>query len=838
MHKSPAPRLCVAALLAPLLQAGTASAQAPIGPAAAPIDTVIVTGTAFKRRTFDAAYANSSISEEQIERYAPLNTVDLLGKLAGFVSEPSGGESGNNINVRGLPVTNFQFVPLLQDGLPVFQESQEDFLNADELMRVDLMTDHLEAVRGGTSPIYTSNAPGATVNFITRKGTPEPHGTVRGTLGDYGLVRFDGAWTGPVGHGWLLSMGGYYRFDDGLRKPGFTADRGGQFRFNLTRTLRQGELNLYAGRLADRTIFYLPVPLADPRAPGRSLSHLLDPRSGTLTSNDFRNVRIRTLDGTPGGAIDNEDLADGVYPRVNVVGASLDWRLAGGWTLQDKVRYTDGSVKFNALFSLTPPDDAAAFQAAQLDRARAAFGPAVDRLAYVLANARGPGGGRIPFDPAGTDGLVIRGGWWSVDTKFSNFMNDFRLSREWAGIGPGSHTLTGGLYFSDYRFRQSRLFNAMLMEMRDRPRALDLIALDRAGNTLGSVTENGFLDYGDNNDMGGAVDGTLWALYAADEWKLSKHLRLDGGVRHQSTRQHGYAVIRATQDLGNPATLADDNVGGPSGSVDRRHEHFRGTAWTLGGNYEFTPEFSAFARYTSSFRTPALSDIYLGATQAPAFNSSVRQAEFGTKHRFPGGAAYATVFWNRFKPLRDAALTVGPDGQVVSTDFVGTTENYGVEFEGTWRVVPKLELTGNLTLQNPRYKSLAELSTGRAIPGVEGNQIGRFPKVLGTFTPTLDFDLFGYQSKGYATVSYQGQRYVDSNNSTRLPAYTTLDAGLIVDLDSHLRLQVAGANLTNEIGLTEGNPRTDALEGQGTGNAIYARPIFGRTLRLSLTYNW
>jgi outer membrane receptor protein involved in Fe transport len=805
---------------------------------AATMETVVVTGTSQPRRRFDAAYAHSIITAPQIDVFAPLNAVELFGKLAGFASEPSGGEGGNNVNVRGLPVSNFLFVPILQDGLPVFQETQEAFLNADELTRIDLMTDRVESVRGGTSPIYTSNAPGATVNFITRKGTPAPHGMVRGTIGDYGLLRFDGAWTGPIGRGWLLSMGGYYRRDDGLRKPGFTADRGGQFRVNLTRTLRDGELNLYAGRLDDRTIFYLPVPLADPRAPGRSLSHLLDPRTGTLTSNDFRNVRIRTLDGTPGGAIRNEDLADGVYPRVTVVGASLDWRLANGWTLQDKVRYTDGSVKFNALFSLTPPDDAAAFQAAQLGRARAGFGPAVDRLAYVLANARGPGGSRVPFDPAGTDGLVIRGGWWSVDTTFSNFMNDFRLSREWTGIGPGSHTLTGGLYFSDYRFRQSRLFNSMLMEMRDRPRALDLIALDQAGNTLGSVTENGFLDYGNNSDMGGAVDGRLWALYVADEWKLSERLRLDAGVRHQSTRQDGYAVIRATRNLGDPATLADDNVGGPSSSVDRRREHFRGTAWTLGANYEFTPAFGTFARFTSSFRTPALSNIYLGATQAPAFNSSVRQAEVGTKHRFPGGAAYATVFWNRFKPLRGSALTVDPSGQVVSTNFVSTTENYGVEFEGTWRVVPRLELTGSLTLQNPRYESLADLSTGQAIPGVEGNQIRRFPKVFGSFTPTLDVDLFGYRSKGYATLSYQGKRYVDSNNSTRLPAYTTLDAGLIVDLDSHLRLQVAGSNLTNEIGLTEGNPRTDALVGQGTSDAIYARPIFGRTLRLSLTYSW
>ena len=175
---------------------------------------------------------------------------------------------------------------------------------------------------------------------------------------------------------------------------------------------------------------------------------------------------------------------------------------------------------------------------------------------------------------------------------------------------------------------------------------------------------------------------------------------------------------------------------------------------------------------------------------------------------------------------------------MVSTRFISTTQNYGIEFEGNWRVIPKLELAGNLTLQNPRYKNLTVLTTGQAIPGVEGNQIRRFPKLLASFSPTLDLDLFGRQGKVYATLSYQGKKFVDSNNSTRLPAYTTLDAGFIVDLDRHLRLQVTGSNLTNKIGLTEGNPRTDPLVGQGTTNAIYARPIFGRTLRLSLTYNW
>jgi outer membrane receptor protein involved in Fe transport len=98
--------------------------------------------------------------------------------------------------------------------------------------------------------------------------------------------------------------------------------------------------------------------------------------------------------------------------------------------------------------------------------------------------------------------------------------------------------------------------------------------------------------------------------------------------------------------------------------------------------------------------------------------------------------------------------------------------------------------------------------------------------------------MYSDAAKAYATLYYQGKRFVDSNNSTRLPAYTTLDAGLIVDLDQRLRVQVTGSNLTNEIGLTEGNPRTDLLLGQGSSTAIYARPLFGRTLRMSLTYSW
>lgn len=802
------------------------------------VETIVVTGTSLPRRRFDAAYANSTLSEQQIEVFAPLSTVDLFGKLAGFGSEPSGGEGGNNVNVRGLPSTNFLFIPILQDGLPVFQEAQEAFLNADELTRIDLMTDRVEAVRGGTSPIYTSNAPGATINIISKKGTREPQGTVRATWGNYGLTRFDAQWSGPVADDLLVSMGGFYRVDDGLRPTGFTANQGGQFQINVTRLIPGGEVTVYVNRLDDKTAFYLPIPLADPRNPSVSLSHLIDPRDGTLTSSDFQHARLRTLNGTPGGTTVDEDLSEGIHSKITMIGGSVDRKFGDGWIASNKVRYTDGTVKFNSLFSLTPPQDSNAFLAGQFSRAQAGFGSGVNRLAYTLANSRGPNGARISFDPSTTQGLVTEGGWWSVDTQISNFMNDFRLTKALSGIGPGNHEVTGGIYFSDYTFKQSRLFNTILLETRNRPRALDVLAFDSAGNMLGSVTENGFLNYGNNSDVGGHVDGQLWAVYVADEWQLTDRMRLDGGIRHQTARQSGYTRVRTTQNLGNPQTLADDNVGGPSGIIENRSERLSGTAWTLGINYDFSSQFGGFARYTSSFRTPTLANIYTGTTQTPAINSKVKEIEVGAKYRHQDFSVFATAFWNRFDPLLESTFTPNASGILVSTPFTSETENYGVELEGSWRPNADFELFGNVTLQNPRYKNLSVLSTGQAISGVEGNQIGRFAKILASITPTLNFAAFGHRGKVYATISHQGKRYVDSNNRTELPAYTTVDAGVIYDLNKNLRFQLMGSNLTNEIGLTEGNPRTDPIVGQGTGTAIYARPVFGRAIRMSLTYDW
>jgi outer membrane receptor protein involved in Fe transport len=79
-------------------------------------------------------------------------------------------------------------------------------------------------------------------------------------------------------------------------------------------------------------------------------------------------------------------------------------------------------------------------------------------------------------------------------------------------------------------------------------------------------------------------------------------------------------------------------------------------------------------------------------------------------------------------------------------------------------------------------------------------------------------------------VQYTGDRFSDPENNQILPSFYQLDAGVSVTVADRIRLQVTGNNLTDELGLTEQNPRIIGGQGQGV---ILARPILGRSFRFS-----
>lgn len=805
-------------------------------PAPAPAETdglysgeIVVTGVVEKTSKFKTSYAVSTLSQEQIVKSAPQSTADLIGKIPGFYAEASGGESNNNISSRGLPGTDgTRFVGLQEDGVLLFQDPNEIYLNGDTLLRLDIMTERVEAVRFGSAPIFTSNAPAGVINYITRKGGDTAQGALRVTMEDRGQRRLDGYMSGPVGGGWYYAAGGFIRTSNGPRDPGFTTDKGGQLRLNITRRFDGGEFTAYVKLIDETNVFYLPIPLTDPRD-GSSLSDLIDPLRGTMLSNDNRRYDIPTFTGNQTSGF-QRDLADGRHARAIMAGFEFRKALAGGWSLSNKFRYLEAAIDLDTLFSTTGLSDYRTYAANKLASAQKAFGANVVALNYRVV---GSAGGES-WDPATSRGLVIEQSYRYVPMTVTSAIDDFQISREIGDFGPGKHVVTAGINYSHATLQHQRFLQDSLHEIGPQRRRLDLVAVDAAGTVLGSVTDQGFLRYG-SYYIGGRARSDRYALYIADNWQVNDALSLDMGFRNEWYDQTGTEWLTETRDLGDPTTMADDAAQGNSGETAVHRNKASNQAWTIGVNYEFNPRFAAFVRFTRSFRSR---NVWATVTANRNPDDKITGAELGLKYNRRSFSLFATGFYSGFNRLSIYGPTVNPDtGINESAVYWGKLKVYGIEAEAVWRPVRAFELAGNLTLQRPRQRDLQESKYGNLGDAYDGKLPARVPQMVGRITPTLFFDAGRVPMSLYGTAAYTGLRYVDALNNTRLPAYTVIDLGVTARIGA-LDLQGTVTNATNTIGITEGNPRVDTLTGQGSDVVGFGRPIFGRTFRLVATWNF
>ena len=819
------------------------AAQASAAPAAAEaidLDQIVVTGTATQQPKFLAPYAISTIGAEAIARQAPRSMVDMLRSVPGVTVENSGGEAGGeNVVIRGLPWSGFRLLDVLEDGLPLFESNYERQLQIDEVYRLDLGTTGAEVVRGGTAPIYSNNASGGVLNFITNHGTDIPKGAVKLTGGSNALGRMDATASGPVkgNDNLLYAVSGFYRQSDGLRDPGFgNGNQGGQIKLGGTYKFDFGKIFADFKYLNDRGVFYSAIPLSDPRN-GNSLGDLIDPGTGTLNSDSFRNVSIRTLDGKGGNRVQTRDLADGVHPVTRTLTVGGETEFANGWRLSDKARYVDGDVGFNALLNGSPVD-AASTLSGRLAAARAAF-PGTAALRYVLA------GTNTPFDPASTAGLTMINTWSSTQTHYSDFVNDLRLGRLFDTAGGGSHDVSLGLSFSRFDLQQQQLGNALLTDVKTNPDALDIQALNAGGQVLGNVTENGFTSYG-SGDLIGDSHGTATALYAADTWKLADAWEVDAGLRRVWRREEGNRGVIGTQTIASSGPLAARSVTGLVGSVPYQ-KNMAGTSWTLGTSYKFSEPFNAFARYTESFSFPRLSEQWGNVVNGVGGRmpdgsatpvTPIRQAEIGLKYGSRPLDLVLIGFYSDFKNLNSSTYVANASGLLVNVPLMLDTRTKGVELEGTWRPTDAFEIAGSVTVQDPRISG-ADTFSGLSGASLVDNEIPRVPKYSWSLQPSYRFQAGEVETRVYATWFGIGRRFQDFTNASVLPAYRTLDVGVHLQLDANFSAQLLCTNVTDSHGLTEGNARAPGVSGDLVqADATVGRPIFGRSYVASLQWAW
>jgi iron complex outermembrane recepter protein len=805
-------------------QTGAATpASASDGTEDAPSD-IIITGSTRAQRRFDASYAINTISQADVEKIAPVNFADLIGQLPGFQTEITGGEVQNIYRIRGLP-NDGGFVSFQQDGLPLFHENDGVFFRGDAILKQDLMTDRVEVVRGGPAPVYASYS-GAIINAITVTGSDTPRGKAQVTLDDTGLYRLEAYQAGPISEDTYYAVGGFIRYHDGYRDNGFPNDKGGQIRANLKHDFGTSSIKLNLNYVNDHNVFYLPIPIANPTDPNVSLDPYIDYFTGTMNSPALRNVNLMWRDG--GGQIQSRtsDLSDGRHMRMINFGVQYEGDF-DGWLVQAKGGYTQGKLDFTAFYSTTNPADATSFANGYRDRARTAFGD-VASFGYVLS------GTTTAYDPYAASGLVMQGQYRDIHSKFYSAQGNLSVAKRF-DTGIGSHDLKLGLYASAYGEDSRTTYQNYLIEVAGKPRTLDLVAYSAAGAELGRVTDNGVLSYAATLNQGDS-DATMYALYANDTWEIVRGLRIDAGIRHERYNYNGWAALTEQANLGDTTTLADDTTRAFTGAIVTKELSPHVTNWTVGANYDFSNNIGIYGR-ASHLETPP--NIQSVMSINPTILTTVAdQFEVGLKFASGRSYLYVTGFYTNFDPLNASFLAYDPTTgrNDVNVPFIGEAQVKGVEFDGAWAITPWFTLNGALTISDPKYKNF-ESSTGADPEQAEGNQIVRQPKIYGNIRPSFDFRTGETDISIYGRYTYMGKRYVDLYNNTALPAYGTTGAGVTVRHGSW-QLQLVGDNLFNAHGLTEGNTRTDSLSGQGSAEAIYGRPIFGRNFRLVIGKSW
>jgi outer membrane receptor protein involved in Fe transport len=777
------------------------------------LQTMVVTGTQTPRINLDASVAVTSMTPADIERAAPRSTTEVLRYVPGFTRvESSGGEVNENISMRG--ILGVEYVMFMEDGMPVFPTMHTFFMNADNLFRMDENIERMEVVRGGASALFGSNTPGAIINFINKSGGDHIAGTMKASAATQGLARYDLNVNGPLGQDWRFNVGGFYRYDHGVRDPGFPGIRGGQVKASLTRSLNNGYIRLTGKVIDDRNQFILDLPFVNADKPQYVPGF---GNYGSMNTNEALDLTVRIPTGNLNLPLDN-----GLRTQAAWLTADAAFDLEQGWHLQNTAQVMQNNQEWNAL---VPSSAMSVSDWLTLPKGQAGLElPAGSTVALTFTNhlAQDTTKAPLPFDTP--NGLVAPGQDIHVSKPISAFQDQFQVRKTF-----GPHTLSGGLYFANYTQDNTWYFTQVLTDVRDNPRFLDAV-VTTPGGTPTPITQNGFL-----NTLSGYTNGSgqtsVFSGVLGAEIQLTPKLRADAGGRVEYDDYVQSSENTATFDLdNNPATTFNNET---FGNNSFRHFSKSMTDWaaSLGLNYILTDKLSLYASGSRGYKMPAL-DEFLNAqaeAQVDLFESrQVQSVEGGLKGSTGRFGFTVNGFWTKLKNIVSQGLVI--DSVTGGSTWIVTTspENkaYGAEVELVASPVPGLQLFGNTTILK------AELGTGA---GADiGSRINGVPTSLANISGVYSVPRSDFQLK--ADWHWVDSRPVDRTLGISLPAYSYFNFGAGFNVpNTGTRLNVDLLNAFQNKGLEEGNPR---LLSSG-GNPIFlARPILPRRFMVSVSYDF
>ena len=805
---------------------------------------IVVTGSIRPDATaLNSSVAISTITSEELSRQAPFGYADALKAIPGFFVQESGGQTSNNVGIRGLPAQNqFEFIGVQEDGLLV----NYDRYTTDAVQRYDIGIQRIEATRGGNSGIFAPNAAGALINNITRIAGNRPEGDFRLSVADYGYLRGDFFFGAPVTDSLGVTVSGYWQYGDTPRNTGFNGERGGQVRIALRQEIEGGWISLSYKRIDEQNQFILPLPVVRNPATG-NLSELpgFDLNRGNVVSRF--NTRIPMLFADGSRVVQN--VRDGADTKADIFALQLKKDLGDGITLRHGTRYTNLNRVFNAHFtgsaggnSLRPAsqfltDNSINFGAGYgTVGAFFAANPGTDRCLRTVQSGQLACVGSPALANLGGNGFaqVLNSLYEPIQRQ--QVISDTKL--EWI---TERNSLVAGFLFAgiDHKRRlQSSLFLSEANS--NNPRMLDIVAANPAGGVVASLSDAGVVRHGQfvGDD---AVDTQSYSFYANDELQVTDNLRVDFGARYETATYNVESLlgladrVRVAGSL-TPGGLDTDNVlannfarrefgNGTSDIFQARYNNF---SYSLGFNYTFNNKLAAYGRFASGNQLPRvdrLADLRINGIQAPA--SELKFGELGMRYQNKLISASVTGFYTRFDNLLTGGVGLDPLGNQIL--FAVGLDVFGAEFEASVNPTDWLQFDLSGVLQRSRVGA----TNTPGGPNFQGNRPARTPDAMlrGTVTvsPTDFLDIF-------ATYDWQGARFGANDNIVRFASAGQLDLGAVARFKNGLSLRLVAQNLTNAIIFNEGNPRNNVAE--NLNEFGFARPVVGRTIMGTLGYRF
>jgi len=786
------------------------------------LQNVVVTGTFDPRVQLESSTAVTTLESKAIRQTFQRGTADLLQAIPGTFTDPSAGEVFTRVYARGISASaeddmGWYYISLQEDGLPV-SLVQHSYYSPDIFHRVDLTTEKVEAIRGGSAAITALNGPGGIYNFISQGPRDSFGGEIQMQGGIQGegnpSFRIDGTLGGSLGNNWFYNIGGHYRNDDGARNTDFTFSKGGQLKFNLTKTHDKGYLKLYGKILDDFTNRYTGVAATnwnDPQAAfGQDFNTtalMMPAFSGNVP--DGRRISE--------GASNEFDPSQGVHAQDQAFGLDILQDLGQDWSLRFNLKKSRKSANWqtaisNAFVSLSDPlayfITGAQFPVGQVIFKEATSGNEVARVDNSGILSGEPfqylGGGSLPND------AIMGTASWLKQNRSSEWMNQITLRKKME-----KHDLNFGFAggFSETSLYTQGSFAFVTYE--PNPRMLQ-VTLENPGQPVVALSdENGLSNYGGLFFDNSRADVSQIAFFANDRWKIADRLHFDIGFRYETIGHKGSKDQAApfAQDGGvdgNPLTDYDNGLLSPTGGRDEFDFNYNYLSYSTALNYKFTDDAALFVRYSSGNKAPELNYYFNNFSNVPINQEGevqkIKQAEFGLKYSKSDFSATATAFWSQLKNIGVADFAFDPDdGSVFYTPVqFNDSRTIGLEWESAYSATSYLTFSFNGTLQNGIATNWTVYDAAGSVDTADDSTLDFSDNKL-PFNPNLMFNLGAEYQKdklnGFLRWQFMGEREGNVANAFQLPAYSIFNLGLGYDISQNLSANIIVTNLFNSEGL-------------------------------------